>query len=334
MSLTSAVARGVFLLIALVVPLLVAPAGAVARPGDAGSYLKSMKRTSGDLWTMTVHSAAMGQDIPLQVLRPSANRAGAPTLYLLNGAGGGEDKANWLRQTDALRFFGDKFVNVVIPQKGIGSYYTDWISRDPAIGRPMWQTFLTRELPPILDRALNTNGRRAIAGLSMSATSVLQLAISSPGLYRSVASYSGCARTSTPEGQAAVRGIVFSASQANADNMWGPVASPVWTHRDPYLNAEKLRGTTLYLSSGSGLAGRYDTVDSQAPGAPPLIDQVTVGGAIEAATRSCTVNLAEKLRALRIPATVHLPTTGTHSWGYWQDELHRSWPTVARGLRS
>ena len=83
----------------------------------------------------------MNAEIPLMIIRPKDAAPGAPTFYLLNGAGGGEDRANWLAQTDAVKFFADKNVNVVIPQKGIGSYYTDWIARDPVIGKPMWKTF-------------------------------------------------------------------------------------------------------------------------------------------------------------------------------------------------
>ncbi|KJR07596.1 alpha/beta hydrolase [Gordonia sihwensis] len=305
---------------------------AVAAPVQTTGSLVALEHLDKTLWRMTVHSESMNRDIPLLVLRPPVNEEHAPTLYLLNGAGGGEDGANWLAQTDALEFFSRKHVNVVIPEKGIGSYYTDWVSRDPKIGRPQWETFLTRELPPVVDDALASDGRRAVAGLSMSATSVFNLAIARPGLYRSVASYSGCARTSTPEGEAAVRGIVYTAAGADATNMWGPAGSPGWTRNDPYVNAAGLRGLTLYLSSGSGLPGRYDTPEHQAPGAPPIADQILVGGALEAATSACTAAMAQRLRSLNIPATVHLRPTGTHSWNYWQDELHRSWPTIAAGL--
>jgi diacylglycerol O-acyltransferase/trehalose O-mycolyltransferase len=24
--------------------------------------------------------------------------------------------------------------------------------------------------------------------------------------------------------------------------------------------------------------------------------------------------------------------TGTHSWGYWEDDLHNSWPMLARSM--
>ncbi|MXP19845.1 esterase family protein [Gordonia sp. HNM0687] len=326
------VGQTVFVTVLLALTLTQLGAGtAAARDREGAATVTGLTQVDGALWEMTVDSPTMGS-VPFQVIRPNGAPAGAPTLYLLNGAGGGEDGANWLAQTDAQQFFADKFVNVVIPARGLGSYYTDWIAADPRMGQPMWATFLTDELPAAVDHALAGNGRNAIAGLSMSATSVLDLATIAPGLYRSVAAYSGCARTSTPEGEAAVRGIVYAAAGGDADNMWGPSGSPLWRQHDPYLNAEKLRGTRLYLSSGSGTPGRYDTPSAQAPGAPPIANQILVGGALEAATRACTEAMAKRLRQLSIPAQVHLPSAGTHSWGYWEDELHRSWPTLAAGL--
>lgn len=308
--------------------------GAPAAADPSAPKLRFVEHLGANLWSATAYSESMKSEIPLQVIRPAGTNSDAPTLYLLNGAGGGEDGANWIDQTDAAAFFAAKNINVVIPTKGIGSYYTNWIATDPKIGRPQWQTFLTRELPEIVDASLNTNGRNAIAGLSMSATSVLSLAESAPQVYRSVASYSGCARTSNAEGQAAVRSIVHIASGADASNMWGPPSSPHWRANDPYVNAAKLRGLSIYISAGSGLPGAYDTPDQQAPGAPPIANQIVVGGALEAAARRCTQDMVARLRQLNIPAVVNLPTTGTHSWRYWQDALHHSWPTIAAGLRS
>jgi acetyl esterase/lipase len=39
-----------------------------------------------------------------------------------------------------------------------------------------------------------------------------------------------------------------------------------------------------------------------------------------------------RLRQLSIPATVDLYDNGTHSWPYWQRELHKAWPVIARAL--
>ncbi|GAB2520610.1 alpha/beta hydrolase [Nocardia heshunensis] len=282
---------------------------------------------------LQVHSAAMGKDVTVDVQRPADTAHPAPTLYLLNGAGGGEDAATWEEQTDALSFLADKHVNVVVPIGGKWSYYTDWRDEDPVLGVNKWSTFLTRELPPVIDRMFATDGVNAIAGLSASATSVLQLPISAPGLYRAAAAYSGCAQISDPVGRAFAV-TVISAGGGTASNMYGPAGDPMWAANDPYVHADQLRGLKLFISSGTGVPGRYDTLDNPRLDGQlaTLLDQDAVGGTLEAAVNWCTHNLADRLDTLDIPATVDFQPTGTHSWGYWQDELKTSWPVLAAGL--
>ncbi|WP_433194717.1 alpha/beta hydrolase [Nocardia sp. CA-107356] len=284
--------------------------------------------------TLTVYSGAMGREFSVQVQRPVDTGAARPTVYLLAGVDGGTDGATWGSKTDVMRFFGDKNVNVVQPIGGAYSYYADWRAADPVLGVNKWQTYLTRELPPLIDAALGTNGRNAIAGISTSGTSVLSLAISSPGLYTSVGAFSGCAQISDPVGQAFVE---FSVRKGHGDpvNMYGPPQDPMWAANDPYVNAEGLRGVNLYLSAGSGLPGPYDNptdphTQSLAEGGLGL--QMTMGGAIEGATAWCTRNLRGKLNQLGIPATYDLDPAGTHSWGYWERALKDSWPVLSNGL--
>ncbi|WP_420030260.1 alpha/beta hydrolase [Rhodococcus maanshanensis] len=313
----------------------VAPAAATPAPRvPATASVEGIDKHSDRQWDVNVYSPSMGRAIPLQVIRPADTSEPRPTLYLLNGAGGGEDGADWENQTDILELFADKNVNVVIPAAGIFSYYTDWQQVDPKLGvAHMWQTFLTKELPPVIDEALGTNKVNSIGGLSMSAGSVLDLAIQAPGLYRGVASYSGCARTSDPVGQAYIRTVVEVMGGAKTTNMWGPYDGPAWREHDPYLNAEKLRGLAIYLSTGNGLPGAHEDPNApRNPKSPPLADQVVIGGAIEAATNQCTRQLADRLRELNIPATVDLRPNGTHSWGYWQDDLRKSLPLLSASL--
>ncbi|MGW4243317.1 alpha/beta hydrolase [Nocardia sp. NPDC004722] len=283
---------------------------------------------------LSVYSAAMSRPIIVEVQRPADPSRPAPVLYLLNGADGGEGTANWdHRAPAALDFLATKDVNVVQPIGGLTSYYTDWRAPDPVLGVNKWKTFLTEELPPLIDSALNTTGDNAIAGLSTSGTSVLQLAIARPGLYRSVAAYSGCAQISDPLGYQFVK-LVVGQGQGDTANMYGPQDDPMWADNDPYVHADQLRGLNLYLSSGSGLPGPHDTLDGPytLPGLEGLANQVTVGGVLEAATDYCTHNMQTRLAALGIPATFDFPPTGTHSWGYWYDALVNSWPVLARGL--
>ncbi|AXY53278.1 putative esterase [Rhodococcus ruber] len=301
---------------------------------ENGSYITRIENYAPQQILIWVYSASMDEEILLDVWRPADTSKPAPTLYLLNGAGGGEDMATWRGRTDAIEFFKDKHVNVVSPIGGMFSYYTDWKNPDPQLGVNKWETFLTKEIPPLVDGALGTTGVNAVAGISTSGTSVFQLPMAAPGLYRGVAAYSGCAQTSDPIGQQFVKITVETWGSGDTENMWGPADDPTWAEKDPYVNAEKLRGLEMYISNGSGLPGPYDTLTGpEIDGdAGVLANQIVVGGVIEAATNYCTHNLKNRLDSLGIPATYNFRESGTHSWGYWQDDLKDSWPVLQRAL--
>jgi S-formylglutathione hydrolase FrmB len=333
------VARAAVVAGALVAGLLTPTATASADPGlpspgirsADGSELLSVTRLDDRRIDITVRSAAMDRVVPLSVILPRDRSKPRPVLYLLNGAGGGEDAATWQRQTDVVQFFADKDVSVVTPNSGAFTYYTDWQKDDPVLGRNKWSTFLGTELPPIIDTALNGSGRNAVAGISSSGTSVLNLGIEHPGVYQAVGAYSGCAATASPLGQAYVRLVVSSRGGSDPENMWGPYSGQGWRDHDAIINAAKLRGLSLWISSASGLPGEYDTPAKIQPGTS-LDQQILLGGPIEAAVNQCTHQLADRLRSLKIPFTGDFPPQGTHSWLYWQDQLHRSWPQIGRAI--
>ncbi|MGV9674899.1 alpha/beta hydrolase [Nocardia sp. NPDC003482] len=317
--------------------VLAAGSGLTAAPGRAAPAEPAIVQVTTDdarHQTLTVHSAAMDADIPVQVQRAADQSVPRPVLYLLLGAGGGEDGATWATKTDAWQFLSDKNVNVVTPIGGMFSYYADWERDDPRLGRNKWRTFLTEELPPLLNAHLNANGRNGIAGYSMSATTTLALAATTTDLYQAVAAYSGCAQTSDPIGHEFVRLTVEEWGLANVQNMWGPPDDPNWVRNDPYVQAEGLRGKAIYISNGTGIPGVYDVYGGKysLPGPWLFANQIVVGGVIEAGADYCSRNMRTRLDSLGIPATYNFRPTGTHSWGYWQDDLKDSWPVLAAGL--
>ncbi|MEC3919090.1 alpha/beta hydrolase [Nocardia sp. CDC160] len=303
-----------------------------ADPADKPSAISSIQK-DGRTWHLKVYSAAMGKDIPVDVQRPVDESQPAPNLWMLNGLDGGEGTASWNAQTNALGFLADKQVNVIQPIGGRGSYYTDWIKDDPQLGRNKWTTFFTEELPPLLDAALGSTGLNSLAGLSTSGTSVLQLAEAKPGLWKSVAAYSGCAQIADPMGKQFLKFAVETWAGGNTQNMYGPDDSPLWAANDPVINAEKLRGTQLYISSGSGIPVMKDVeyYTKSAPGPQGDIN-LALGMIIEGGVDSCTHNLKAKLDSIDIPATYQFDPVGTHYWPYWETALHNSWPMLASGM--
>lgn len=275
---------------------------------------------------LDVYSPSMDRWIANDVISPADGRA-APTFYLLTGVGGGEDGISWFNNTGVRDFFSDKRVNVVMPVGGKFSMYTNWLSDDPVLGRNQWQTYLTEELPAAVDARYATTGVNALGGVSMAGGPVLDLAIQSPGTYRAVGSYSGCPRAADPLGQAAVRSMVEVLGGGNATNMWGPPGSPAWTAHDPLVNAERLRGTALFIATGNGLPGPVDGIDSLEAAA-----RAVPGGALEGITNACTAALQSRFRQLGIAATFSFRPEGTHSWGLFETEMRESWPMIAGAI--
>jgi S-formylglutathione hydrolase FrmB len=97
---------------------------------------------------------------------------GCATFYLLPGIDGGDNldpgvyfepgSKSWFGMTDIQGFFADKNVNIVSPLGGQFSWFTDWV----ADGSQQYQTYMTKELPPLINKELKTNGRNAVGGLS------------------------------------------------------------------------------------------------------------------------------------------------------------------------
>lgn len=313
---------------------------------------------------VTAYSKAMDRLIPLVLIQPEnkAERASAPTLYLLNGADGGEGRANWIAQTDIIDYYGGNLsknttgvkspgigANIVIPMAGAFSYYSDWTGDNAGLqgvnrkgetgGRQKWETFMTKELPAAfekfkVDGTKVANSTKAIAGMSMSGTTSLAYAEHNPGMYAAVGSFSGCASTTSPHGAAFVN-ITLNRGNSSMEEMWGGPQSATARHNDALLGAEQLRGTkNIYVSNGSGLAGEHDMLNSPrvkgnvAASATVIVE----GGAIEMATNGCTNELKMKTDTLGIGVNYNFRFTGTHQWGYWQDDTRYFWKDLVNGL--
>ncbi len=246
---------------------------------------------------------------------------------------------NWLNQTDILAFTADKNVNVVIPPaEGMISYYTDWLHEDPASGRNKWghvpHEGVASRPGPGAGSVGSQRARRSVHGGHLRARS------GDPGTGGVVPRGRVVQRVRADErpARSGVRALRRrSGRRQGRDEHVGPYDGPGWEAHDPYLNAEKLRGLSLYVSNGSGLPGPYENpaLPRSPPQAPMLVEQIVWGGLIEAATNVCTHRLADRLRELQIPpATFRFRADGTHSWGYWQDELYASWPQLAAAMGS
>lgn len=303
-----------------VVGLLV-PLGA----GEAAARVVGVREISPRVTLISVYSPAMNRVIGSHVLHPAGKPAGLPSFYLLPGAGGAEDGISWYNHGGVRQFFAGKRVNVVLPIGGRFSMMTNWQHDDLLLGRNQWQTFITRELPQAIDRSFAASGVNALGGVSMSAGPALDLAIQAPHRYRAVAAYSGCPGTTDPLGRLTATVIPLRGG-GNPFNMWGDYANPAWVNHDPVVNANKLRGKTIFLSAGSGIPGPVD-------GGPLEILGGAFGGStMEAIALACTTNMSNRLNSLGIAHRFNTRPDGSHSWGLFSADLRTSWPMIARAI--
>lgn len=302
------------------------PQAPVDNPRPTVASLDHIERITDRWLRLFVKSPAMGRTVQVQILLPADRSQRRPTLYMLDGRSASNNYNNWTQLGGAARFFADKDVNVVLTVGGPASYYTDWVHPDPVLGNNKWETFLTRELPPLIDAQFGGDGRQALEGVSMGAEAAMMLAMRNPGVYRAVAAHSGCYAMGSDLGQAQARAIVRTYN-GDPDNMFGDQKNPDWLAHDVMTHADRLRGTALFLSAGSGLPGPFD-----GPGNPDARTSVLFGGPLEAGTYACTLAMADRLSRMQIPATVDLEPVGTHSWPYWRQEVPRAWPILARAL--
>lgn len=324
--------RFVMILAALSVVLLAAPLGAAGPVEAAPNGAKVTKKVQRGLHRtdLKVKSAAMKATIPVAVLSPGGV-APRGTLYLLDGADAGEQVSDWITKGGAERFFAGRNVNVVMPAGGAGSFYTNWIRRDPKLGKPQWETFLTEELPKVIAEQFGSNGRNAVMGLSMGGQSAFALATRHPDLYNGVASLSGCPPVSGPANEAYVRTTVAK-SGADATNMWGSPGGARWSAHDPSKRLDALRGKAIYLSAGSGAVGPLDFTVKRAPEDGPEEAQIATGSALEVGAYRCSLEFATQLSAAGIAYTPGFRLIGTHSWPYWSRELEPAWAALAPAI--
>ena len=202
---------------------------------------------------INAYSPSMGRTIPLVWIPAKDTSQPRPVLYALGGGDGGQGENNWITRTDMVDYMRERNVHVIMPMLGAYSLYSDWETELPAQGgKQMWETFLTHELPGPLEKAIGTNGKRSLIGMSMSGATALIYATHQPGLYDSVGSLSGCGLTNSWVGRRTVAATIYNAP-AEPDDPWGPMNSPQSRYNDVYINAEKLADQpNLYVFSASG----------------------------------------------------------------------------------
>lgn len=303
--------------------LLTGPAQAAPSvPADDGARVVAERWLDHRTADLTISSPAVGEDVPVRVLTPpgwspTANRTW-PVLYLLQGVG--DDYTSWTRETDVEELSAPADVLVVMPDAGRAGWYTDWYNNGRG-GTPRWETFHTQELIQLVERNYRGGTARAVAGLSAGGTGAFAYSAKHPGLFRAAASYSGLLSTQF----IGVPQFIYTTVLREGLDPYGPwgreaVVPLVWAAHNPKSLAENLRGTRLYASFGNGFKG-------------PLDDSWLTLDPFETIVGTTSPDFVLHARSLGLPITVNAYGGGTHTWKYWQRELHASWPMLMSALR-
>jgi diacylglycerol O-acyltransferase / trehalose O-mycolyltransferase len=306
------VSRSLLLLLVAVV-LTGCGEGETRSPGRSGEVagvrVVARAQVGHRLLDLTIRSPALGTTAKVRLLTPDGWSPGTrqrwPQLWLLHGCC--DTYESWSRDTDIARLKALRRVLVVMPDGGKAGFYSNWRKG------PRWETFHLTELRALLEHDFGAGTPRAVAGLSMGGYGAMAYAARHPGLFDAAASFSGVL---TPrQNPGLVRGIALLGG-GDPDDLWGsPTAHRrTWKAHDTMSLAARLRGTRLFVSSGNGQAGPFDD-----PGAQD---------ATEAALIRQNVAFARRLGRLNLRATIDLYGRGTHTWPYWERELHRALPLL------
>jgi diacylglycerol O-acyltransferase/trehalose O-mycolyltransferase len=263
---------------------------------------------------VSLPSTALGTSAPVRLVLPAtfATEPGRtyPVLYLLHGAH--DDYTSWTRETDIVAFTEGRDLIVAMPDAGPTGIPTAW--RDG----PDYETFQLTEVPALLARDYRASGVRVVAGVSTGGYGAMAHAARHPGTFAAAASYSGILDTMAP-GVPSLMDAIVARENLSPQSLWGNPILNLLTWRDfnPRTRAGGLRGTALYVSSGSGVVG----------GSGDWLPE-----ALESALWPSAHAFTNTLALLRVPVTTHFYVGGGHSWAYWKREFGASWPMLAGAL--
>lgn len=234
-----------------------------------------------------------GNTLAFRVLLPAGYDSSLrryPVLYLLHGAGGGEN--DWLTRTNLAQYAARYQLIVIMP--GVGdSWYANSVSDTAA----RYEDAIIRDLIPHIDAQYRTLANwhgRAIAGLSMGGAGAMKFALRYPHLFVFAASFSGAFD--------ATRTNAVSRRDERSQNLvriFGATDSEVRRHNDVFLGVsslrEGIRTPYLYVATGAN-----DPLASVLPSNP---------------------RFADALRERKLEYEYHeLP--GSHDWQFWDTQIN------------
>lgn len=142
--------------------------------------------------TIQVFSASMQKNIKTCVMLPDGYKKSSkkfPVVYLLHGYSG--NYASWAKDFKELKKQVDLYNFIVI---GVDGNYSSWYFDSPIDPSFKYETYVTSELVPYIDKnykTISNRDSRAISGLSMGGHGALYLSIKHQDIFGAAGSMSG-----------------------------------------------------------------------------------------------------------------------------------------------
>ncbi|HEX6393602.1 MAG TPA: alpha/beta hydrolase family protein [Acidimicrobiales bacterium] len=257
--------------------------------------------------------------LPQGYCDPSRGSARYPVLYLLHGAG--DTYGAWAAKTDVVSFSKAYRLIIVMPDGGANKtagWYSNWLD-----GEYQWETYHIAVLQGFIDDNYRTlRDDLGIAGLSMGGFGAMSYAARHPGMFKAAASFSGALDMLYG---APVTGVVFTQlhSMYGTPNagVWGDQIQNyrTWSSHNPASLAARLKGTAVFLASGTGTPGGAHGDDPGNPG----------GYALENGIFQMNLSMVRALDLAGVAHTDDFYPGGYHGWPYWQADLHWALPQIA-----
>ena len=277
-----------------------------------------------------VESPAMRRVVQVQVQHAKDRSKPAPMLYLLDGAAS-SDTSSWLTEGKVQQLHHDAQVTVVMPTEARSSNYTNWQADDPTLGRLQWETFLTSELPTVLEQEadLKFNGGRYLGGASMGAGAAVRLASLYPDRYRGTFGLSGCYSTTSNMGREFLN-MVVAAGAGNPHNQWGAGTSAERLRNNVTAHPEGLKNMRVYVFTADGVMTPRDR-DITTKYGPMGNAAIPSSIVLEKMSNECTHELDDAMRA---KGMTHQKITyqqgGIHFWPYFAEQLPIAWQHMSK----
>ncbi len=148
-----------------------------------------MHASAAKVDTVEIKTTFLDSPMKVCVVTPqTAESRRFPTVYLLNGYGGGY--RDWLKNQPRIKELADSYGMIIVTPDGRNSWYWD----SPVNEGMQMESFFVKDLVPYIDTHYPTvavAGKRAISGLSMGGHGAMWLAMRHPDIWGNAGTMSG-----------------------------------------------------------------------------------------------------------------------------------------------